>query len=164
MNNLTKLIVFLMVFSIMLPSILASSLDVQLTPSKEIALSITSDDLGWQDSQINIFDEKGNLVYEFTDKIYYSNEPAVELLKCPDCKHGFYSIKVIIKNSTLNGSFSIEKPPFDWFWAIICILIVALILVFFLVMKTPNNKPLKLKSKTSSRKKVINSKKNSLKK
>lgn len=147
MKKTNKFIMFTIILLVLLPTAFASTLDVKVTDTKEIALEIKSDKIGWQDSRFEIFTQKGKLVYEFESQIYYSTEPVFELLKCPDCKSGNYNMVVTLEDEVLKESFSIKKEPYDWFWMITLVLVLGL---FILAKKTIVDEPILVKKASKS--------------
>lgn len=156
MKKTIKYLALLFTLTILLSSfVLASSLDVKVTSSKELAFTILSDDLGWQTSRIEIFNDKNSLMYEFEDSIYFTNEPSFQLLTCPKCTQGNYSVVAKINQTTLISSFNIPKTSFDWFWIIMILLLIGLVILALFTLK---HESLKKNSKKSVKKKQVKKK------
>lgn len=129
MKKITKTLAFLLILLVLLPTVLASTLDVKVTKTKEISLEIKSDAIGWQDSKIEIFTQKGKLVYEYESQVYYSTDPVFEMLSCPNCKSGNYNLVLTLDDEVLSDTFTIKKEPYDWFWMITLVLVLGLFLI-----------------------------------
>lgn len=141
-----KLLLVLVIVLALIPSVLASSFNVSVTQSNELAFSIQSDDLGWHTSSVEIFNQKGKLVYDFEERRYFSSEPSFEIIPCPKCSSGNYSVDLYIDETKLSSSFFIQKNPFDWFWIIAILLVIGLAILAYFTLTHKSLKKHKVKS------------------
>lgn len=150
MKNIIKLLVLTLFLINLMTVVSALTLDVKHTQTGQISFEITNEDLGWQNSTVNIFNEKNNLIYTYTDYIYFqADSTSFQILDCPECKPGLYRVELNINGNTTQSVFSIQEKPLDLFWIIVPF---ALILLIIVAMVSLKHKPKpKVKSKITTK-------------